>query len=130
MEKVTGVGGVFIKANDPKSLAAWYEKHLGVAFGDQSYVDFSWVNHNNPGQTGHTAFSFFKDSSNYFEPSEKKFMINFRVKDLEALFVELKKEGVQMVGELQKYEGLGKFAHIMDPEGNKIELWEPGDEKS
>ncbi|HLK28747.1 MAG TPA: VOC family protein [Puia sp.] len=126
MQKVTGIGGVFIKAQDPKSLAAWYEKHLGVEFGSQTYVGFDWINHNNPGKTGSTAFSFFKESSTYFQPSEKTVMINFRVKNLDALLEELKKENVEIVGEPQQYE-YGKFGWIMDPEGNKIELWEPVD---
>ncbi len=127
MEKVTGIGGVFIKAKDVTFLAAWYQKHLGIEFGDNSYVDFKWLNKdlNTP---GHTVFSFFKEDTSYFSPSEKPFMINFRVKDLYVLLAELKKEGVEIVGEIEEYE-YGNFGWIMDPEGNKIELWQPIDEK-
>ena len=128
MQKVTCIGGVFLTAKDSDALAAWYQKHLGIEFGGQLYFDFRWVNHNNPGQTGHTAFSFFKEDSSYFKPSEKSFMINFRVKDLTALMEELRKEGVEIVGTVEEYE-YGKFGWIMDLEGNKVELWEPADEK-
>ena len=93
-----------------------------------SYVDFKWVNKNNPAVTGHIVFSFFKDDSTYFNPSEKPFMINFRVHNLEQLLEELKKEGIQITGDVEVFE-YGKFGWIMDPEGNKIELWEPIDEK-
>jgi predicted enzyme related to lactoylglutathione lyase len=127
MQKVTGIGGVFFKAADPKALAQWYQKHLGIEFGDQSYFSFEWINHNNPNVPGQTAFSFFKESTDHFQPSEKPFMINFRVKDLVELLAELKKENVQIVGEMQEFDGYGKFGWIMDPDGNKIELWEPID---
>ena len=122
MERVTGIGGVFFKAKDPKALAAWYEKHLGLAFGDQSYTGF------NAKGGEHTAFSFFKQDSDYFAPSTSPFMINFRVKDLDALLAALKEEGVS-VGEKTESADYGKFGWIMDPEGNKIELWEAVDEK-
>jgi len=126
MGKVTGIGGVFIKAKDPKAMAAWYEKHLGVDFGGQSYMSFKWINENNPDVPGSTVFSFFKTESDYFAPSASPFMINFRVKDLDALLDRLIAEGVEVVGDRQSYE-YGKFGWCMDPEGNKIELWEPVD---
>ncbi len=128
MEKVTGIGGLFIKAKDTKALAEWYQKYLGIEFGNNSYIDFKWVNKNNPAVPGHTVFSFFKDDSTYFNPSEKPFMINFRVHNLEQLLGELKQEGIQITGNIEVFE-YGKFGWIMDPEGNKIELWEPIDEK-
>ena len=128
MQKVTGLGGVFFKANDAKALAAWYQRHLGIEFGDQLYFDFKWVNQNDPDAIGHTAFSIFKADSKYFHPGQKEFMLNFRVKDLRALLTELEKEGVEIVGEVEEFE-YGKFGWIMDPEGNKIELWEPVNEK-
>src|SRR5687768_9228250 len=127
MEKVTGIGGVFIKAKDGKALAAWYEQHLGIQFGNNSYIEFKWHN-KNPEVPGQTVFSFFKEDSDYFAPSEKQVMINFRVADLRPLVTKLKEDGVQMAGEMQEYE-YGKFAWIVDPEGNKIELWEPVDDK-
>jgi len=126
MGKVTGIGGVFIKAKDPKAMAAWYEKHLGVGFEGQSYMSFKWINENNPDVPGSTVFSFFKTESDYFAPSASPFMINFRVKDLDALLDRLIAEGVEVVGDRQTYD-YGKFGWCIDPDGNKIELWEPVD---
>lgn len=128
MQKVTGIGGIFFKAKDIKSLAAWYQKHLGIEFGNNTYVDFKWVNENNPGVPGHTVFSFFKEDTTYFNPADKSFMINLRVKSLDDLLIELQQEGVEIIGEVEVFE-YGKFGWIMDPEGNKIELWEPLNEK-
>ena len=128
MQKVTGIGGVFLKAKDAKALADWYDEHLGFSFGENLYVNFKWVNKNNPAVPGNTVFSFFKNESNYFEPSASPFMINFRVKDLKNLLEKLNKERVEFVGEVVEEE-YGKFGWILDPEENKIELWEPYDEK-
>lgn len=135
MERVTGIGGVFLKAKDAKALAAWYQNHLGIEFGDNSYMTFKWVpqpdvagankDQDAPGQT---VFSFFKEDTEYFKPAEKPYMINFRVRNLDELLEDLQKEGVEIVGEKEEYE-YGKFGWIMDPEGNKIELWEPVDGK-
>jgi predicted enzyme related to lactoylglutathione lyase len=128
MQRVTGLGGVFIKAKDPKALCAWYQKHLGIEFNGNTYISFQWVNLNHPTAPGSTVFSFFSENTKYFEPSKASCMINFRVKDLEALIPVLKEEGVQIEGDILK-EDYGKFGWIMDPEGNKIELWEPIDDK-
>jgi predicted enzyme related to lactoylglutathione lyase len=119
MKRVIGLGGPFIKAKDPKALAAWYEKHLGLNFGGNVYTDFHDTN-----IPGYNVFSFFKEESSYFEPSTKEVMVNFRVHDLFALLEVLKAEGVTIVGEPMD-EVYGKFGWILDPEGNKIELWEP-----
>ena len=127
MEKVTGIGGIFFKAKNPKILAEWYQKHLGINFGDGTYFGFKWINYNNPNLPGITAFSFFKETTDHFKPSEKPYMINFRVKNLVELLGELKKENVTVLGEIQEFE-YGKFGWIMDPEENKIELWEPVDD--
>lgn len=127
MQKVTGIGGVFIKAKDPKNLAAWYQKHLGIGFGNELYVDFKWDN-KDLNAPGHTIFSFFKQDSTYFNPSSSGFMINFRVDNLNELITALKEEGIETVGEMTEEE-YGKFSWIMDPEGNKIELWQPFDDK-
>jgi predicted enzyme related to lactoylglutathione lyase len=124
MQRVTGIGGVFLKAKDVKAMTAWYDRHLGFSFGEQPYVMFKWVNENNPDVPGSTIFSFFKNDTKYFDPSNSPFMINFRVKDLRALLEKLKEEGVEIAGEMQE-EDYGKFGWIVDPEGNKIELWEP-----
>jgi len=136
MQRATGIGGVFLKAKDPQALAAWYDKHLGLSFGENTYLSFecppeqerAGVNENNPAVPGSTVFSFFRKDSNYFDPSSSPFMINFRVKDLLSLIEKLKEEGVEIIGEIQE-EIYGKFGWIMDPEGNKIELWEPGEGK-
>jgi predicted enzyme related to lactoylglutathione lyase len=126
MENVTGIGGVFIKAKNPKALAKWYKENLGIGFTNDNYVAFKWINEN-PGTPGSTMFSFFKDDSDYFSPSESKCMINFRVKDLHQLLITLKHKGV-WVADKTEYHDYGSFGWIMDPEGNKIELWEPKDE--
>lgn len=124
MERVTGLGGPFIKANDPKLLAEWYEKHLGISFKGATYTDWQFTNADSSKKAGCNVFSFFKKDSNYFAPSEKQTMINFIVKDLFALLAILKDEGVTIVGDPMDEE-YGKFGWILDPEGNKIELWEP-----
>ncbi len=126
MAGVTGIGGVFIKSKDAKALAAWYDKHLGFSFGNGLYVNFKWVNENNQAEPGSTVFSFFKQESDYFAPSAAPFMINFRVNDLEALMKVLKEEGITIVGDIL-VEDYGKFGWIVDPDGNKVELWEPKD---
>ena len=119
MERVTGIGGVFLKARDPKALARWYEQHLGIQFGDSSYVSF-------PASPGSAVFSFFKEDTKYFQPSDKSYMINLRVQNLKDLMPELEKEGVTIVGKVEDTE-YGVFGWIMDPEGNKVELWEPNE---
>jgi predicted enzyme related to lactoylglutathione lyase len=123
MESVTGIGGIFIRSKDPKSMAAWYKSHLGIDFGDGTYVSFKV---NNPRHQ--TVFSFFKADSKYFDPSTSSFMINFTVKDLPQLLKSLESKGVTIVGEMQEGD-YGKFAWVMDPEGNKIELWEAAEEE-
>lgn len=124
MKRVLGLGGPFIKANDPKGLAAWYEKHLGISFNGTTYTDWQFVNADGSKKTGYNVFSFFKKDSNYFDPSEKQVMVNFIVKDLFGLIDLLRKDGVTIAGEPIDEE-FGKFGWIIDPEGNKIELWEP-----
>ena len=119
MERVIGLGGPFIKAKDPKTLAAWYQKHLGIPF-QGTYA--MWMPPEKP--VGFTLFSLFKADSDYFSPSTKDTMINFMVKDLFGLIDILKTEGVTIAGEPTDTE-YGKFGWIVDPEGNKIELWQP-----
>ena len=123
MKRVTGLGGVFFKADDPKKMKAWYKEHLGV--GDM----FEWIDPAKPDakELAATAWSPFKSDTTYFQPSEKQFMFNYRVENLEELLKVLKEEGVQIVGEITDYP-YGKFGWIVDPEGNKIELWEPKEE--
>jgi predicted enzyme related to lactoylglutathione lyase len=124
-KKVTGIGGIFFKSAQPDATRQWYSKHLGLN-DDQYGTTFKWRDIDNPEVIGQTVWSTFKQETQYFAPSTKEFMINFRVENLEWLVTELQKEGIELIGELQVYD-YGKFAHIMDPDGNKIELWEPTD---
>jgi predicted enzyme related to lactoylglutathione lyase len=125
MKKVTGIGGVFFKAKDPQAINEWYKKNLG--FDTTPYgTSFMWRDADDSDKKGMTQWNPFKNDTRYFEPSAKEFMINYRVENLEALVEELKKENVTIVDEIASYD-YGKFVHIMDPEGNKIELWEPKD---
>ena len=128
MKKVTGIGGIFFKCKDKAAQLSWYEQNLGLKPESYGSVNFEWSDKDNPEKKGTTVWSPFPETTRNFEPSQKEFMINFRVDDLEALVVELQKEGIALIGELQVYP-YGKFAHIMDPEGNKIELWEDSDGK-
>lgn len=121
--RVTGIGGVFFKAQNSKELVAWYGKHLGLKTDDYGST-FWWKN--NEGKDCSTQWSPFAVDTTYFEPSEKQFMQNFRVENLERLLLQLKEEGVTVVGEMESFD-YGKFGWILDPEGNKIELWEPVD---
>lgn len=122
MDGVTGIGGVFLKAKDPKNLYAWYEKHLGVKQEPYGGVSFRWSEDGDA--EGLTTFAFFPDDTKYFAPSQASFMINFRVRDLDGLVERLRREGVEVDPKREDYD-YGRFAWIMDPEGNKIELWEP-----
>lgn len=126
MKKVTGIGGIFFKSSDPARIKDWYHQNLGLVV-DAYGSPFEFRNANNPDQINYLQWSPFKDDTQYFEPSKKEFMINYRVADLEALVVELKKEGVTLCDEIESFD-YGKFVHIMDPDGNKIELWEPVDQ--
>lgn len=126
MKRVTGLGGVFIKAKDPQGLAVWYQQHLGIGFNNNSYVDLPFTDETGKPATGYNVLSFFKLGSGYFDPSEKQVMFNLRVHDLFTLLDQLKAEGVAIVGDPLDEE-YGKFGWIMDPEGNKIELWQPPD---
>lgn len=125
MKKVTGIGGVFFKSQDPERLKEWYKKHLDLPI-NQWGCSFEYDPAAEDAQKSSIQWSPFKADTTYFEPSKKPFMINYTVADLEALVAELKKEGVTIVDEIAVYE-YGKFVHIMDCDGNKIELWEPID---
>ncbi len=125
MKKVTGIGGIFFKCKDPKAINQWYKTHLG--FDTTPYgTSFKWKQEDNPTQEGLTQWAPFAADTKYFEPSAKDFMINYRVENLEDLVVALKDENVTIVDQIETYD-YGKFIHILDPEGNKIELWEPID---
>ena len=121
MARVTGVGGIFIKARDPEALAEWYRVHLDVPYKKGEGATFLWTN-DPQADGGMTIFSAFPQTTKYFEPSTSSFMINFRVDNLDELVKKLNAEGVPAKSEGSDY---GRFAWIFDPEGNKIELWEP-----
>jgi predicted enzyme related to lactoylglutathione lyase len=125
MKRVTGIGGVFFKCKDPDGIKDWYQKHLGLNT-DQYGTTFEWRQSDDTTKKGFTQWSPFTEKTTYFEPSTKDFMINYRVENLEALVDELRKEGVTIVDNIETYD-YGKFVHILDIEGNKIELWEPID---
>jgi predicted enzyme related to lactoylglutathione lyase len=124
MQRVIGLGGPFIKAEDPKALAAWYETYLGIAFNGNTYTDWKFADKDRKTIPGYNVFSFFKKDSPYFAPAAKDVMVNFIVKNLFGLIELLRSEGVTISGDPIDEE-YGKFGWIMDPEGNKIELWEP-----
>ena len=125
MKKVTGIGGIFFKCKDPNKMKEWYKTHLGLDTNEWG-ATFEWGEASDATKKGSTQWSPFAETTKYFEPSTKDFMINYRVADLEALVEELKKEGVTIVDNIETYD-YGKFVHIIDMEGNKIQLWEPID---
>ena len=124
---ITALGGVFIKAKDPKFLARWYEDNLGIGFGTTVYFSFKWRELNSPDDISHTVFSFFKDDTTYMYPSDSDVMVNLRVSNLDDLRIQLKNDGVNVIDKIETYE-YGRFGWAMDPAGYKIELWEPIDD--
>lgn len=124
MKRVTGIGGIFFKAKDPDKMYEWYEKHLGLKQEHAGAgVMLPWRDIDKPDAVGMTVWSIFKQESKYFDPSSAPFMINYRVDDMDALLDTLRGEGVAIAK--REDSGYGRFAWIMDPEGNRIELWEP-----
>lgn len=124
-KKVTGIGGIFFKCKDPKQLKEWYQKHLGLNTNQYGSV-FEWFQGADSTKKGFTQWSPFNEKTKYFTPSTKDFMINYRVENLKVLVDELKKNGVNVLDTIETYD-YGKFVHLLDLEGNKIELWEPND---
>lgn len=120
-ERVTGIGGVFFKAKDPKALADWYEKHLGITRTPADYNTQPWLQ-----EAGATVFAPFAESSKYFGRDEQRFMWNFRVRDLDAMVAQLRRANIEVKVDPETYPN-GRFARLHDPEGNPIELWEPKD---
>jgi catechol 2,3-dioxygenase-like lactoylglutathione lyase family enzyme len=118
MERVTGIGGIFFKSPDPRALTAWYERHLGVSPGWEHGTIFKWEG------PGGTVWSPFNHETKYFEPSRAPFMINYRVRDLHRMLDQLRAGGVEVDPKTDESE-FGKFGWCMDPDGNRIELWEP-----
>lgn len=124
-KKVTGIGGIFFKCKDPKKVREWYQTNLGLKTNPYGTV-FEWRQATDSTKKGYSQWSPFTEKTKYFEPSTKDFMINYRVADMNKLIQQLKKDGVTITDSVQTVE-YGKFVHIMDIEGNKIELWEPND---
>lgn len=123
MKRVTGIGGIFFKSRDPKALSAWYRDHLGIDVQAWGGAAFRWKGPDNPEGIGTTVWNPFAADTNYFAPSSSSFMINYRVEDLHALLAVLRAEGVQVEDKVDESE-YGKFGWIIDPEGNKLELWQ------
>lgn len=121
--KVTGIGGIFFFTNDPKETRDWYAKNLGLDTNDWGST-FESRKLDNPEEIESLQWSPFKKDDKYFSPSKKEFMINYRVQNIEALVEQLKQNGVTVLDDIETYD-YGKFVHIMDNDGNKIELWQP-----
>jgi len=124
-KKVTGIGGIFFKCKNPESIREWYNKNLGLVTNEYGSL-FEFRMSDKPEEKGYLQWSPFEEKTTYFKPSEKEFMINYRVENLEELVEEMRAAGVEILDEIETYE-YGKFVHILDPENNKIELWEPVD---
>jgi predicted enzyme related to lactoylglutathione lyase len=122
--KVTGIGGIFFQSDNPAETRAWYAKNLGLEFNDWGGCGFDSRNLDNPEKVDSLQWTLFKKDSDYFQPSKTPFMINYRVQHLEALLERLRANGVAIIGDVTSYD-FGKFAHVLDADGNKIELWEP-----
>ncbi|MBS1902795.1 MAG: VOC family protein [Bacteroidetes bacterium] len=123
--RVTGIGGIFFKCKNPKAVREWYRLHLGLNTNAYGAV-FEWHQGSDSTRKGFTQWSPFPQATKYFEPSTADFMVNYRVEHLDGVVKELKDEGVTVVDTIERYD-YGKFVHILDLEGNKIELWEPND---
>ena len=122
MKRVTGIGGIFFKSADPKALGDWYKTHLGLDVTDWGGALFQWGGEGS--EPGITVWSPFAQDTNYMQPSAGSFMINYRVEDLDELLAVLKQEGCNVVDKTES-SAQGKFGWVIDPEGNKVELWEP-----
>ena len=125
MARVTGIGGVFFKAKDPEKLRAWYHEHLGLQFDSSGSTVFDCPADEEQRQIAQTTWSLFPADTEYFNPSRASFMINYRVENLAHVLDQLRNEGVEVDERVEEFE-YGRFGWVMDPEGNRIELWEPG----
>lgn len=124
MPQVRGIGGIFFKSENPEAMYAWYEKHLGIAGRPNVGAMFSWRSTDDTPKEGMTVWSIFPASTNYFDPSKAPFMLNYIVDDLDAALAELRAAGVQVDDRIERHD-YGNFGWIIDPDGNRIELWEP-----
>jgi predicted enzyme related to lactoylglutathione lyase len=124
MRRVTGIGGIFMSARDPHALRAWYKKHLGIDVQAWGGTSFTWTDAQGNPTRGKTVWMVFKADGKQFAPSSSTFMVNYRVEDLAALLKALREEGCDVLEKTEDSE-YGKFGWVMDPEGNKVELWQP-----
>ena len=124
MRRVTGIGGIFFHAKDPASMHAWYRKHLGIDVQSWGGAAFQWTDASGAPAGGTTIWSVGPADGEHFAPSRSPFMVNYRVDDLHALVAALKAEGCDVLPKIEESE-YGKFAWVMDPEGNEVELWQP-----
>ena len=124
MRRVTGIGGIFIKSANTQRMRDWYQKHLGIDIQQWGGAAFAWKGAENPEGVGTTVWNVFEASSSYFDPSKANFMVNYRVANLKRVLKELRAEGVAVADKVEESE-YGKFSWIMDPEGNRLELWQP-----
>ena len=124
MKRVTGIGGIFIKSRDPERLKDWYKAHLGLDIQDWGGAVFQWNTPENPDPGGMTIWNVFEETSEYFSPGKARFMINYRVDDLDAVLEALRSEDCDVDEKTEESE-FGKFGWVIDPDGNKVELWEP-----
>ena len=120
MEKVTGIGGLFFRAHDPKALGLWYQQHLGISLTPTSAGEHVWEQ-----EAGPTSFTPFPETTKYFGDAQKVWMVNFRVRDLDKMAAQLRTAGIEIKVDPQSYPNIGRFARLHDPEGNPIELWQP-----
>lgn len=126
MQYITGIGGIFFKSQDPEAIKAWYRQHFGLPTDQWGHL-FAFHPLGEPDKKAYLQWSAMSADTDYYEPGRQEFMINYRVRDLEKLIEQLREQGVTVVGDIQTFD-YGKFAHVMDPDGRKIELWEPVDE--
>lgn len=123
--RVTGIGGVFFRSADPAATRQWYSEHLGLGVDDYG-TNFRWRSHADPDHTSFTQWSPFADDTDYFGDRDQQAMVNYRVDDLDAVLERLREAGVEVVGE-EQVEPFGRFQHVLDGDGRRIELWEPND---
>ena len=124
MKRVTGIGGIFFRAKEPPALRAWYKRHLAIDVQDWGGTAFTWTDSEGKPAGGMTVWSVFPEASNHFAQSNASFMVNYRVDDLHAVITALKAEGCNVLDKIDDSE-YGKFGWVIDPEGNKVELWQP-----
>jgi predicted enzyme related to lactoylglutathione lyase len=124
LKRVTGIGGIFFKARDPAALRTWYHDHLGIDVQDWGGAAFAWADAEGKPTTGTTIWNIADAASDYYAPGTASFMVNYRVVDLHAVMRELRKEGCNVLDKIEESE-FGKFGWVIDPEDNKVELWEP-----